>query len=115
MASANLLHCSTVMKVSTRTASRSPYIRVAGLAIHIRDSLPGGTLAGGTSRPGRMAVNTLYLTVGVLGSGFAFATPGIMGSMTAREASLIISRRFIFKSRFQGEAALPQQFADPSR
>src|ERR1700722_1505878 len=90
-------------------------MRVAELAIHIRDSLPGGTLSGGTSRPGRMAVNTLYLTARVLGSGFAFATPGPMGSMTAREASFIISRRFIFKSRFQGQAAFPQQIADHHR
>jgi hypothetical protein len=59
-----------------------------------------------------MAVNTLYLTTGFLGSGFAFATPGIMGSMTAREANFIISRRFIFKSRFQGQAAFPRQIAD---
>src|SRR3984885_960827 len=87
-------------------------MRVAELAIHIRDSLPGGTFPAGTSRPGRMAVNTLYLTAGALGSGFAFATPGIMGSMTAREANFIISRRFISKSRFQAQAALPQQIAD---
>src|SRR5580698_1595289 len=86
-------------------------MRVAELAIHIRDSLPGGTLAGGTSRPGRMAVNTLYLTAGVLGSGLAFAAPGIIGSMTAREASFIISRRFISKSRFQGQSTFQQQIA----
>jgi hypothetical protein len=47
-------------------------------------------------------VNTLYLKVGASFSEFACAAPGIMGSMIAREASFIISRRFIFKSRFQG-------------
>src|ERR1700733_5816495 len=90
-------------------------MRVAELAIHIRDSLPGGTLPAGTSRPGRMTENTLYLTAGVLGSGFAFATPGIIGSMTAKEASFIISRRFISKSRFQAQGAFPQQTADRHR
>src|ERR1700733_1290227 len=90
-------------------------MRVAELAIHIRDSLPGGTLPGGTSRPGRMAVNTLYLTAGVLGPGFSVAAPGIMGSMTAREASFIISRRFIFKSRFQKQGAFPRQIANHHR
>jgi hypothetical protein len=29
--------------------------------------------------------------------------------MIAREAIFIISRRFIFKSRFQGQGAFPQQ------
>jgi len=56
-------------------------------------------------------VKTLYPKVDAL-SEFAFATPGIMGSMIAREASFIISRRFIFKSRVQGQGAFPQQIAD---
>jgi hypothetical protein len=78
------------------------------LAIHISDSLPGGM---SPPRPGRVMVKTLYPKVDAL-SEFAFATPGIMGSMIAREASFIISRRFIFKSRVQGQGAFPQQIAD---
>src|SRR5216683_4117940 len=91
MASAKPLDCSTVRKVSTSTASRSPWISVAELATHIRDSLPGGT---SRFRPGRVAVNTLYLNEGVLLSGLAMTTPGIMGIM-ARETIFIISRRFM--------------------
>src|SRR6202049_1166843 len=94
MASAKPLHCSTVRKVSTSTASCSPWISVAELATHIRGSLPGGT---SRFRPGRVTVNTLYLNGGVLLSELAIAAPGIIGSMT-REASFIISRRFILTS-----------------
>jgi hypothetical protein len=45
-------------------------------------------------------VKTLYLKVDAF-SEFAFATPGIIGSKTASEASFIISRRFISDLAFK--------------
>src|SRR5882757_107201 len=96
MASAKPLDCSTVRKVSTSTASCSPWMRVAELATHNRDSLPGGT---SRFRPGRVTVNTLYFNEGGSPRELAMTAPGVIGSM-AREASLIeanliTSRRFM--------------------
>src|SRR5690242_14891061 len=91
IASAKLLDCSTVRKASTSTASRSPEISVDELATHISDSFPGGT---SRFRPGRVTVNTWYLSGDVLSTEFAVAAFGKAGR-TAREASFSISRRFI--------------------
>src|SRR3984893_15682086 len=91
MASAKPLHCSTVRMVSTSTASCSPWISVAELATHIRDSLPGGT---SRFRPGRVTVNTSYFNEDGSLCELAMTAPDVIGSM-AREASFIKSRRFM--------------------
>src|ERR1700730_5987015 len=54
--SSNVCDCSVVRKVSTRTASRSPEIRVEEFATQVHFSWPAGK---SRLKPGRLAVSTL--------------------------------------------------------
>src|SRR5580704_19441504 len=83
--------CSVVRRVSTRTASRSPWTSVDEFAPHLSSSLPGGR---SRVRPGRFTVSTsqrrsvLVIAIAVIVSSSSDRRDGEIEIGQAKAASL---------------------------